>query len=84
MRNLFIGRSQTWLEEQLAAAQEELANGSTLQQGGAGDAQAGFVVQGRPEERIKNLLFALWLKDPVTYPAADCNPATRTQVVFRD
>lgn len=82
MRNLFIGRSKAWLEEQLAAAQEELANGSTLQQGGAGDAQGAFEVQARPEDRIRNLLYSLHLIDPVTY--AEGKPITRTQVQFRD
>lgn len=84
MRNLFIGKSKSWLEEQLGAAQEELASGSTLQAGGAGDANSAFVVHGNPEERIRNLLYSLFLIDPVAYPAADCLPVTRTQVVFQD
>jgi hypothetical protein len=36
------------------------------------------------EERIANLLYSLYLIDPVAYPARDCNPTRRTQVMFRD
>lgn len=84
MRNLFIGWSQVDLETALRAAQEELASGAALTGGTAGDQAFTQESKMNLEQRIANLLYALYRLDPVTYPATDCNPTTRTQAIFRD
>jgi len=86
MRNFYIGWSRADLETALRAAQEELAAGSVASGGAAGDASFQRFVDGKAniEERIANLLYSLYLIDPVAYPARDCNPTRRTQVMFRD
>ena len=84
MRNLFIGWSKADLEAALRTAQEELAAGAQLTQGNAGD--QGFQQESKMnlEARIANLYYALNKLDPDKYPVADCNPARRTQLIFRD
>jgi hypothetical protein len=84
MRNYFIGWSQSDLEAELRTAQKELAGGAQLTGGNAGDQS--FTQEGRVklEDRIANLYYALNKLDAAKYPAADCNPTTRTQAVFRD
>lgn len=84
MRNYFIGWSQAELETALRTAQEDLANGAQLTQGGAGDQTFQQESKAALEARIANIYVALFALDPITYPAAHCNPTSRTLGVFRD
>lgn len=78
--NPFIGQSQETLEAWLREAQEDLAAGKTITSAGAGDTRFDNQVSGSPEKRIEQLLRALNLLDPVTYPATEIRRATRTRI----
>jgi len=80
--NYFIGKSQPWLEAELAKAQAEYAEGKTLVQASGGDASASKQVSMSLERRIQQILKALYLLDPVTYPADDVIPVRVTRASF--
>lgn len=81
--NYFIGRSQEWLEKQLAARQQELAAGKTVTSVTAGDTSAAKTTQLSIIECIRMLLQALSLLDVATYPVASITPITETRVIFQ-
>jgi hypothetical protein len=83
-RNYYIGRDQTWLETQLAAAQDDLAKGSTLMSGGSADLTVTQSVQMDAQVRIDRLYYALFCLDPVKYPRQDANPVRRTIIVLNN
>jgi hypothetical protein len=75
-------RFQPWLEAELANAQAEYAEGKTLVQASGGDASASKQVSMSLERRIQQILKALYLLDPVTYPAEDVIPVRVTRASF--
>lgn len=78
--NPFIGQPRAQLETWLRDAQTDLALGKTITDAGAGDTNFRNEVACDPIERIEDLLYALFLIDPVTYPASKIARVTRTQV----
>lgn len=84
MRNFYIGWSRAELEAALRTAQNDLAAGASLTGGAAGDQNFTQLADPNTEATIARLLYALFLIDPEAYPARDCNPASRTRVVFQD
>jgi len=80
--NYFIGKSQSWLEEQLASAQAEAANGKTTTSVTTSDLSTGKVIESDVSTRIERLLYALYLLDPASYPLANIRRVTRTKAVF--
>jgi hypothetical protein len=80
--NYFIGKSQAWLEAELAKAQADFASGKTTTSVSAGDASSGKQSMMSLERRIQQILKALFLLDPVTYPAVDVIPNRMTRASF--
>jgi hypothetical protein len=80
--NYFIGKSQVWLEEQLASAQADAAAGKITTSDTTGDLSTGKVVQDDITTRIQRLLYALYLLDPTTYPLTNTRRTTRTRVIY--
>jgi len=80
--NYFIGKSQVWLEEQLASAQADAAAGKITTSVTTGDLSTGKQVQDDIATRIQRLLYALYLLDPTTYPLANIRRVTRTKVIY--
>jgi hypothetical protein len=80
--NPFIGWSVEDLEEELRAAQEDLAAGKSTTKVGAGDANVESMTDKSPEARIELLLRALNLQDPVKYPIAQITRITMTKAAF--
>lgn len=80
--NYFIGKTQAWLETELAKAQEEYAEGKTLISAGAGDANDSKQVSMSLERRIQQLLKSLHIIDPTTYPASSVIPNRQTKASF--
>lgn len=75
--NYFVGRTQAWLENQLAQCQEDLAAGKTRITWGAGESSSGSLKTTSPQQRYADLYFALSVLDPDTYPPAN-QPTRRT------
>lgn len=82
--NYFIGKSKSWLVEQLGIAQEDFANGKTVTSAGAGDSQVTELVQVNVRERIEQIYYSLYLLDPVTYPLASTRRASRTKFRYKE
>ena len=80
--NLFAGKSQSWLEAELAKAQADLAAGKTVTSVSSDGSTTGKLVQVSAVERIKMLLVALNKLAPNTYHYNDVTPVTRTRAVF--
>jgi hypothetical protein len=80
--NYFIGKSQVWLEAELAKAQAEYAEGKSLVQASGGDASASKQLAMSLERRIQQILRALYLLDPATYPADSVIPVRQTRASF--
>ena len=80
--NYFIGKSQAWLEAELAKAQAEYAEGKSLVQASGGDASASKQLAMSLERRIQQILRALHLLDPATYPADSVIPVRQTRASF--
>jgi hypothetical protein len=80
--NYFIGKSQAWLETELAKAQAEYAEGKSLVQASGGDASASKQLAMSLERRIQQILRALYLLDPATYPADSVIPVRQTRASF--
>lgn len=79
--NPFVGRTQVWLEAELAKAQAELAAGKTRNGAGEGTVNWQSLVQQSPSTRIEQLLRALNILDPTTYPLDSVTRVTRTASV---
>jgi hypothetical protein len=69
--NYFIGKTQAWLEAELAKVQEDLAAGKTLVSWGAGESNAVNVRQMSLQTRFDHLYRALHELDPDNYPATN-------------
>lgn len=80
--NYFIGWSQSQLETELRAAQEDMAAGKQIVQSGAGDASMQNRIEKSVEQRIQLLLKSLNALDPDTYPISDVTAITTTRAVF--
>lgn len=80
--NLFVGKSQGWLEEQLSLAQDDLAAGGTLTSGGVGEVNFTQEQKLRIEQRIANILHSLSLNFPEKYPPSQFQLPTRTVAVM--
>ena len=83
-RNIFVGRSQAWLETQLKLAQADYAAGKMVTSYGEADVNVGKMEIVKIEDRIDQLLYALHLIDPGTYPATSIRRQTVTVGRFRD
>lgn len=81
-RRYFIGRSQEWLEAELAKAQEDLAAGTTSTGGSEGDSTFQEQASSTPQDRIDNLLYELSFLDPAKYPRADVVGRKTVRAVF--
>ncbi len=79
--NYFAGKTQTWLETQLASAQADFAAGKTRTSVTSGDVASGSQIEVSVKERIERLLYALYLIDPDTYPLASVSRISRTKLV---
>jgi len=80
--NYFIGKSQSWLEEQLASAQADAASGKTTTSITTSDLSTAKVIESDVSTRIERLLYALYLLDPINYPLTNIRRVTRTKAVF--
>jgi hypothetical protein len=80
MVNYFIGQSQADLETALAQAQDDLKAGKTIVQAHSGDTYAQEQVSIDIYSRIEQILHALSLLDPVTYPPAQVRRVARTRI----
>ena len=80
--NYFIGWTQSELEEELAAAQEDLAAGKATIMAQAGEARSGRAVEESAVNRIKMLLRALNAVNPTAYPADQVTAMTSTRAAF--
>jgi hypothetical protein len=82
--NWFIGWSMEDLQRELRLAQEDLSAGKSTTRAGAGDASVENRVEKSIEERIKMILRALYLIDPVAYPLSAISAISETRVAFRN
>ena len=82
--NAFLGKSQAWLEEQLAIAQSDYSAGAVTTSAGSGDVTVGKEIRVSPKTRILELYAALRAIDPVRYPASATSLTRRTTALFRD
>lgn len=80
--NYLIGQSQASLEAELAKAQSDFMAGKTTVNVSAGDASSGKQVVMSIERRIQQILKALHILDPVTYPSASVIPNRQTKAKF--
>jgi len=80
--NYFIGWTQSELELELRAAQEDLAAGKATISAGAGDANTASRIEKSCEERIRMILQALNKLDPDTYPLDQITPISETRIAF--
>lgn len=80
MVNYFLGQSQADLETALRAAQDDLKAGKTIVEGSSGDSSAKEFIQADVYTRIEQILFALFLLDPIHYPAGMVKRVTRTRI----
>lgn len=76
--NYFVGQTEEWLREQIAACQEDMALGKTLIQWGAGDSSGIRKVQLTPQQRFEQLYFALSLIAPTDFPPGEGARVRRT------
>ena len=76
--NPFVGKTQVWLEAELAKAQDDLASGSSTVSGGEGTVQFSRVLHQSPGARIEMILRALNVLAPNTYPLTSITRATRS------
>lgn len=80
--NAYLGKSQQWLESQLALAQADLAAGKTVTRANSDVIGVQNELGLSTTERIRLLLAALNKLDPETYPADQVSPATQTRAVL--
>lgn len=80
--NYLIGQSQAQLEAELAKAQADFLAGKTTISVSAGDANTSKQVNMSIERRIQQILKALHILDPDTYPASSVIPNRQTKAAF--
>lgn len=76
--NPFIGKSRVWLEAELATLQDDLVSGRTTISAGAGDVTSQDRLEVNIYQRIEQVLYALYLIDPVAYPRETITRTRRT------
>lgn len=81
--DFFVGRSQAWLEEKLAEAQEALADGGDIVSGGVGEVNFTREDRIRLPDRIQRILHSLSLRDPEKYPPSVYQGQDRTVARLR-
>lgn len=79
--NYFAGKSQTWLETELAKVQAELSSGKVRVSVGSGDVNSQSLIEADLTARYDRLYYALYLLDPTTYPATGFR-VSRTKAVM--
>lgn len=79
--NYFAGKSQAWLESQLATTLDELAAGKVRIAVGSGDVSSQSMVEADLTTRYDRLYYALFLLAPTTYPASGFR-VSRTKAVM--
>lgn len=80
--NPFIGKSQDWLETELAKAQDDLAAGKSTISANSGDIGVRNQLDFSLRERIRLILQALSILDSTSYPPASITPSGATKIVF--
>lgn len=80
--NPFIGKSQAWLEAELAHCQNELSSGKVRIEVDSDGVAVKHQAMGSIEYRIELILRRLNALDSVTYPIADTRRVTRTSARF--
>lgn len=80
--NKYLGWSQSELETLLREIQEDNAAGKATIQAGAGDASSSSRVEKSNDQRMNEVLYALFVLDPDTYPAASIRSITQTRATF--
>lgn len=81
--NVFTGKSQAWLETELAHCQAELARGKVRLEVDSDGVSVKHQMTGSIEYRIQLILRALNALDSATYPARDVVRVNRTSARFR-
>ena len=66
--NYFVGKTQAWLEAELAKVQADIAAGKTITTASSGDVASGKMVETNAKARFDQLYYALYLLAPTTYP----------------
>lgn len=79
--NYFAGKSQSWLETELAKVQSQLASGKVIVAAGSGDVNSQSMVESDLTTRYDRLYYALYLLAPTTYPATGFR-VSRTRAVM--
>lgn len=82
MLNPFIGMDQPTLEAALTAAQADLAAGKTVIEAEVPGIRSRNQLDLSPIERIRLILKALNILDPITYPIDQISPSNITRAVF--
>lgn len=78
--NYFAGKTQAWLEAELAKVQADLAGGSATLSAGSGEVNRAVSIQADAQVRYQRLYYALYILDPDTYPATGFR-TTRTKLI---
>ena len=80
--NVFIGKSQSWLEAEFAHCQAELTAGKVRIEVDSDGVAVKHQAMGSIEYRIELILRRLHALDPVTYPITDTRRVNRTAARF--
>jgi len=79
-QNYFRGKSQAWLEAQLAMAQADASAGKATTSITTSDLSTGKIIEVDADTRIRRLEWALYELDPIKWPLQ--RPNTRTRAIF--
>lgn len=82
--NPFPGKTQAWLEAELSKVLDEQASGKTILSAQDGDVQGVHQIQVSIAQRKYQLLVALTIVAPSTYPPATTLPKRVTAARFVD
>lgn len=80
--NVFIGKSQSWLEAELAHCQAELSAGKVRIEVDSDGVAVKSQAMGSIEYRVELILRRLHTLDSATYPIADTRRVNRTAARF--
>lgn len=79
--NYFAGKSQQWLETEYDKVLSELSSGKVRTAVNAGEVGSQSMIESDLTTRRDRLYYALFLLDPVTYPATNFR-VSRTKAVM--
>lgn len=79
--NYFVGKSQTWLETELAKVVSELSAGKVRISTSSGDVSSQSMIEADLTTRYDRLYYALYLLAPSTYQATGFR-VSRTKAVM--